>query len=186
MAEDEKIELDEESIIEDSDQDDDLNIDELELNSDQNDDLNILNSDQDDDLNIDELELNIEDESLDASEDEQMDLLDLEEDFSLDDEVADDTTSKYNNIELLLDISLDLIVELGGLKRRIGDVLKLKQGSVLELDRAAGEPVDVYINERLIARGEVVVHEDDNLGIKIINILNPADRLRSLRSSTTN
>ena len=181
MAEDEKIELDEESDLSDETKTED-------------------SEPNDDDLNIDELALNIEDEILDvedeippnpplekggrgdSSEDEGVDLLDLEEDFSLDDEVIGDTTSEYENIDLLLDISLDLVVELGRLSKRIGDVLKMKQGSVLELSRAAGEPVDVYINDRLIAKGEVVVHEDDNLGIKIIHILNPAERLRSLRS----
>jgi len=167
MAEDEKIELDEESITEETD-DSDQNDDELSVDG------------------LDGLELNIDDEDLDvddSSEDEGMDLLDLEDDFSLGDEITDDATSGYDNIELLLDISLDLVVELGRLNRRIGDVLKLKQGSVLELNRAPGEPVDVYINDRLIAKGEVVVHEDDNLGIKIIHILNPADRLRSLRGA---
>jgi len=160
MAEDERIDdedlaLDEESTIEDAD--------------------------QNDDLSGGELELNLDDEDLDLSDDEQMDLLGLEEDFSLSDESTDETTPEYGNIDLLLDISLDLVVELGRVKRRIGEVLKLKQGAVLELNSSAGEPVDVYINDRLIAKGEVVVHDDVNLGIKIINILNPADRLRSLR-----
>jgi len=164
MAEDEKIELDEESTIEDADQDDNLSSDELELNIDEV---------------VDGLST---DEDLDSTEDEQMDLLDLEEDFSLGADIADETPSEYGNIDLLLDISLDLVIELGRLRRRIGDVLKLKQGAVLELNKAAGEPVDIYINDRLIAKGEVVVHDEVNLGIKILNILNPADRLRSLRS----
>jgi flagellar motor switch protein FliN len=83
------------------------------------------------------------------------------------------------NLSLLLDIRLNLTVELGRTKLPIKDVLELTRGSIVELERVAGEPVDLFANGKLIARGEVVVIED-NFGLRITSIVSPADRLRSL------
>lgn len=82
-------------------------------------------------------------------------------------------------MELILDIPLDVTVELGRVRMLIKDVLELASGSIVELDRVAGEPVDLLVNGRLIAKGEVVVIED-NFGIRITEIISPADRVAGL------
>ncbi len=79
-------------------------------------------------------------------------------------------------IELILDVPLELTVELGRKRMFIKDVLELTIGSIVELDRIAGEPVDVLVNGRIMARGEVVVIED-NFGIRITEIINPQEQL---------
>jgi flagellar motor switch protein FliN/FliY len=78
-------------------------------------------------------------------------------------------------VDLILDISLDVTVELGRVRMLIKDVLELAAGSIIELDRVAGEPVDVLVNGRLIAKGEVVVIED-NFGIRLTEIISPSER----------
>jgi len=79
-------------------------------------------------------------------------------------------------IELILDVPLELTVELGRKRMFIKEVLDLTVGSIVELDRVAGEPVDVLVNGRIMARGEVVVIED-NFGIRITEIINPQEQL---------
>ena len=74
------------------------------------------------------------------------------------------------NIDLLMDVSLRVTVELGRTQMMLRQVLDLQHGSVVELDRLAGDPVDIYINERLIARGEVVV-VDDKFGVRITELV---------------
>jgi flagellar motor switch protein FliN/FliY len=82
-------------------------------------------------------------------------------------------------LDMILDIPLDVTVELGRVRMLIKDVLELSAGSIIELDRAAGEPVDLLVNGRLVAKGEVVVIED-NFGIRITEITSPADRVAGL------
>jgi flagellar motor switch protein FliN/FliY len=82
-------------------------------------------------------------------------------------------------MDLLLDIPLEATVELGRARMLIRDVLELSPGSIVELERVAGEPVDLLVNGRLVAKGEVVVI-DDNFGIRITEIVSPADRVASL------
>jgi flagellar motor switch protein FliN/FliY len=82
-------------------------------------------------------------------------------------------------IDLILDIPLDITVELGRVRMLIKDVLDLASGSIVELDRVAGEPIDVLVNGRLIAKGEVVVIED-NFGIRLTEIVSPVDRVSGL------
>lgn len=79
-------------------------------------------------------------------------------------------------IELILDVPLELTVELGRKRMFIKEILELTVGSIVELDRIAGEPVDVLVNGRIMARGEVVVIED-NFGIRITEIINPQEQL---------
>ncbi len=79
------------------------------------------------------------------------------------------------NIEVLLDVPVKLSVELGSCKTSMREVLQLAQGSVVQLDKMADAPVDVFVNSRLFARGEVVVVED-RFGIKITEILGVAKR----------
>jgi flagellar motor switch protein FliN/FliY len=75
------------------------------------------------------------------------------------------------NIDMLMDISLNVTVELGRTKMMLREVLELQHGSVVELDRLAGDAVDVFVNNRLIARGEVVV-VDDKFGVRITELIN--------------
>lgn len=82
-------------------------------------------------------------------------------------------------LELLMDIPLEISVELGRLRMLIKDVVELGTGSIVEIDKAAGEPVDVMVNGRLVAKGEVVVIED-NFGVRITEILTPQERLAKL------
>jgi flagellar motor switch protein FliN/FliY len=88
-------------------------------------------------------------------------------------------SSLPRGMELILDIPLDVTVELGRVRMLIKDVLELASGSIVELDRVAGEPVDLLVNGRLIAKGEVVVIED-NFGIRITEIISPAERVAGL------
>lgn len=82
-------------------------------------------------------------------------------------------------LELLMDIPLEISVELGRVKMLVKEVVELGAGSIVEIEKAAGEPVDVMVNGRLVARGEVVVIED-NFGVRIVEILNPQERLSRL------
>ncbi len=84
------------------------------------------------------------------------------------------------NLNLLLDIPLNVTVELGRTKRVIKDILELSPGSILELDKLAGEPVDILVNNKLIAKGEVVVIEE-NFGVRVTDILSQWDRLQKLQ-----
>ena len=86
-----------------------------------------------------------------------------------------------SNLDLLLDVNLRVTVELGRTTRSIRDILDLGPGSVLELDRLAGEPVDILVNDRPVARGEVVVVEDENFGVRVTDIISPAKRIQTLR-----
>lgn len=74
------------------------------------------------------------------------------------------------NLDILMDVMLQVVVELGRARMPLRQVLELQQGSVVELDRLAGEAVDVYVNERLIARGEVVV-VDDKFGVRVTELV---------------
>ncbi len=79
-----------------------------------------------------------------------------------------------SNVDLLMDIALRVTVELGRTRMTLRQVLELQNGSVVELDRLAGDPVDIFVNERLIAHGEVVV-VDDKFGVRITELVSKAD-----------
>lgn len=87
--------------------------------------------------------------------------------------------SDSNSLEILMDIPLEISVELGRMKMPVRDVIDLGAGSIVEIDKAAGEPVDVLVNGRLVAKGEVVVIED-SFGVRITEILSPNERLQRL------
>ena len=89
-------------------------------------------------------------------------------------------TSKDVNLDVILDVAVSLSMEAGRTRVPIRNLLQLNQGSVVELDRAAGEPLDVYVNGTLIAHGEVVV-VNDKFGIRLTDVISPAERLRKLR-----
>lgn len=88
--------------------------------------------------------------------------------------------TEARNLNMLMDIPLQVTVELGRTKRSVKEILELVSGSIIELDKLAGEPVDVLVNSRLIAKGEVVVI-DENFGVRITDILSKEDRLNNLR-----
>ncbi|MBE3577407.1 MAG: flagellar motor switch protein FliN [Limnochordales bacterium] len=92
-------------------------------------------------------------------------------------EGAATSNDEVDNLELLMDVPLDITVELGRTSLSMREVLALGKGSILELDHMAGEPVDILVNGRLIAKGEVVV-VDDTFGVKITAIVSPGERVR--------
>ena len=89
-----------------------------------------------------------------------------------------DQKEKYD-IDLILDIPLDVSVELGKVKMIVNDLIQLGQGSIVDLEKPVGEPLEIYINGKLIARGEVVV-VDEKYGIRVIDVVSPAERVKSL------
>ncbi|SDT45978.1 flagellar motor switch protein FliN/FliY [Paenibacillaceae bacterium GAS479] len=84
------------------------------------------------------------------------------------------------NLGLLLDIPLKVTVELGRTQKQIKDILELSQGSIIELDKLAGEPVDILVNNKLIAKGEVVVI-DENFGVRVTDIVSQWDRITKIQ-----
>ena len=88
-------------------------------------------------------------------------------------------TSARNDLDMIMDIPVQLTVELGRTKIAIKSLLQLAQGSVVELDGMAGEPMDVLVNGCLIAQGEVVV-VNDKFGIRLTDIITPSERIRKL------
>jgi len=90
-------------------------------------------------------------------------------------------TSAPHDIDLVLDIPVQLSVELGRTKMPIRQILSLAQGSIVELDGLAGEPMDVLVNGCLIAQGEVVVVANERFGIRLTGIVTPAERVRKLK-----
>lgn len=89
--------------------------------------------------------------------------------------------SSLNDFDLILDIPVQLTVELGRTRLTIRKLLQLAHGSVVELDGLAGEPMDVLVNGTLIAQGEVVV-VNDRFGIRLSDIISPAERMRKIRN----
>ena len=83
------------------------------------------------------------------------------------------------NLDFILDISLEVSVELGRTKIPISDLLQLGQGSVIELAKLTGEPLDILINQKLVARVEVVVI-NDKFGVRLTDVISPAERVKQL------
>jgi flagellar motor switch protein FliN/FliY len=84
------------------------------------------------------------------------------------------------NIQMLLDINLNVTIELGRTRLSIRKILELGPGSIIELDRLAGEPVDLLVNDKVVAKGEVVV-VDEYFGIRIISLVSPEERIKQLK-----
>lgn len=96
---------------------------------------------------------------------------------------ADAAGSDKENLGLLMDIALNVKIELGKSSMPLEDILKLHEGSVVELDKLAGDPLDIVVNGRLIARGEVLVL-NDNFCVRITDILSPEERLKASTHKT--
>jgi flagellar motor switch protein FliN len=94
--------------------------------------------------------------------------------------VAPGSNDSEIKLDVVLDIPVTLSVEVGRSHISIRNLLQLNQGSVIELDRSTGDPLDVYVNGTLIAHGEVVV-VNDKFGIRLTDVISPADRIRKLR-----
>ena len=84
------------------------------------------------------------------------------------------------NLEVILDVPVTLSMEVGRTRIPIRNLLQLNQGSVVELDRAAGEPLDVFVNGTLVAHGEVVV-VNEKFGIRLTDVISPAERIKKLK-----
>lgn len=90
------------------------------------------------------------------------------------------TPQEMGNIGLLMDVYMEMTVELGRTKKLIREILSFGEGTIIELDKLAGEPVDILVNHKLIAKGEVVVI-DENFGVRITEIVSPLDRMADLK-----
>lgn len=88
--------------------------------------------------------------------------------------------ARDRNLNLILDIPLRVTVELGRTKMPVSELLNLTQGSVVELSKLAGEPMEVYVNDKLIARGEAVV-VNEKFGVRLTDVISPAERVEQLR-----
>lgn len=87
---------------------------------------------------------------------------------------------KERNLDLILDIPLRVTVELGRTKMVVSELLNLGQGSVIELNKLAGEPMEVLVNDKLVARGEAVV-VNEKFGVRLTDIISPAERVEQLK-----
>jgi flagellar motor switch protein FliN/FliY len=94
---------------------------------------------------------------------------------------AEKAHRKTANIDLLMDVNLPVSIELGRTRMTISDILELGCGSIVELDKLAGEPVDILVNNKMLAKGEVVVL-DENFGVRITSLVSPRERLERLKS----
>lgn len=108
--------------------------------------------------------------------DDMGDSLDMEEVG----EFVDGMAGVPRNMELLMDVPLEVSVRLGHVRMQIRELLKLNKGSLIELEKEADEPLEIYVNDRLLAYGEVVMIKD-KLGIRITDIVSLAERLENLR-----
>lgn len=90
------------------------------------------------------------------------------------------SASTPGNMNLLLDVPLRVAVHLGSTKMLVKDLLRLGQGSVVELNKIAGDPMDIFIGEKMIARGEIVV-VNDMFGVRITDIISPVERIETLK-----
>jgi len=93
-----------------------------------------------------------------------------------------DTTEQEpdkKNLEFILDIPLQVTVELGRTKLLVKDVLQLNQGAVIELSKLAGEPLDIFVNSKLVARGEAVV-VNEKFGVRLVDIVSPNERVEKI------
>lgn len=97
------------------------------------------------------------------------------------DDTTSDNTGTYDNMELVLDLPLDVAIEIGRTRKTVNEVLELGEGSIIELDKQSADPVDVWVNGNLVAKGTVVVIEE-NFAVRITEIVSPQDKLKAARN----
>ena len=90
-----------------------------------------------------------------------------------------DGTLDKKNLDFILDIPLQVTVELGRTKLLVKDILQLNQGAVVELTKLAGEPLDIFVNSKLVARGEAVV-VNEKFGVRLVDIVTPNERVEKI------
>ena len=112
------------------------------------------------------------------NEEELQEVMEMELD-PLENRSPESSVSTSTNLDFILDIPMEVSVELGRSKMLISDLLQLGQGSVIELTKLAGEPLEVLVNQKLIARGEVVV-VNEKFGIRLTDIISPTERVKRL------
>ena len=95
-------------------------------------------------------------------------------------QVTDEAETKDLNLDVILDVPVTLSLEVGHTRLPIRSLLQLNQGSVVELERASGEPLDVFVNGTLVAHGQVVV-VNEKFGIRLTDVVSPAERIRKLK-----
>ena len=96
------------------------------------------------------------------------------------DKMAGIPDTSHRNLTLIMDIPLRVAVELGRTKMVVNDLLNLGQGSVIELNKLAGEPMEVLVNDKLVARGEAVV-VNEKFGVRLTDIISPTERVEQLK-----
>jgi flagellar motor switch protein FliN len=127
----------------------------------------------------------MEDEAAKEDFDDLDDIDDIDEtaedvdNLDADDEVTSKKNMGTKSLDLILDIPLTVAVELGRSKMLINDLLQLGQGSVIELEKLVGEPLEVLVNQKLVARGEVVV-VNEKFGVRLTDIVSTMERVKSL------
>ena len=92
---------------------------------------------------------------------------------------ANETDKDMKNLDFILDIPLQVTVELGRTKLLVKDILQLNQGAVVELTKLAGEPLDIFVNSKLVARGEAVV-VNEKFGVRLVDIVSPNERVEKI------
>ncbi len=120
-----------------------------------------------------------EPEMMDGLSDEDSDSMQHVQGVSFPQLAPSDEMSDRSSIDRLMDVDLDLSVELGRKEMQIKEILNLGPGKIIELDKLAGEPVDLLVNGKLLAKGEVVV-VDENFGVRITELVDPVDRVKML------
>jgi flagellar motor switch protein FliN/FliY len=101
------------------------------------------------------------------------------EEFSAADRQSGRHEGQEMSIESLLDVPVEISVEIGRTRMPIGDLLSLTRGSIVELNRLAGESADIYVNEKLVGKGEIVV-ASERLGVRVLEIVTPKERVQKL------
>ena len=102
------------------------------------------------------------------------------EDSALKEKMKGIPDTSHRNLNLILDIPLRVAVELGRTKMVVNDLLNLGQGSVIELNKLAGEPMEILVNDKLVARGEAVV-VNEKFGVRLTDIISPSERVEQLK-----
>lgn len=92
---------------------------------------------------------------------------------------VNETELDRKNLDFILDIPLQVTVELGRTKMLVKDILQLNQGAVVELSKLAGEPLDIFVNSKLVARGEAVV-VNEKFGVRLVDIVSPNERVEKI------
>lgn len=128
---------------------------------------------------IPEVQVNITEEKMSEPSQQQDTVTVQPVKFASFEELSKTQGETNKNLDILMDIKLQMTVELGRTELPIKKVLELTRGSIIELEKVAGEPVELYANGKLVAHGEVVVIED-NFGLRITSITDPEDRLKGI------